>query len=372
MFMVVIQIILNEKKLCCGASLRCAIDAPIDAINSTKLHRPTRDVHETMCAMTKNNLLVGIAAALGAGLLWGLVFVAPLLLPDYSPALLTFGRYLAFGLVTLPIAWWFRAALKQLTKDDWWIASKLSLIGNFIYYLALSAAIQLAGAPLPTLIIGTLPVVIAIASNLLSDGSQRFHWRALTPPLLLIVAGLLCVNADQLQRLATTESATGLSRYLIGAALAWAAVAAWTWYPIHNARWLKQHTQHSSMTWASAQGLVTLPIAAVGFAALIVIAPLSGERFVHAPLGPYPALFVGLMLVMGFAASWVGTLLWNVASKNTPTALTGQLIVFETLAALGYAYIVYQRAPSALEIAGIALLVLGVIVGVRVLSKQRQ
>jgi drug/metabolite transporter (DMT)-like permease len=75
---------------------------------------------------------------------------------------------------------------------------------------------------------------------------------------------------------------------------------------------------------------------------------------------------------MGFAASWVGTLLWNVASKNTPTALTGQLIVFETLAALGYAYAVYQRAPSALEMAGIALLVLGVIVGVRALSKQRQ
>jgi drug/metabolite transporter (DMT)-like permease len=63
------------------------------------------------------NLSIGIFAALGAGLLWGLVFVAPLLLPDYPPTLLTFGRYLAFGLVTLPIAWWFRAELKQLTKN---------------------------------------------------------------------------------------------------------------------------------------------------------------------------------------------------------------------------------------------------------------
>ena len=50
-------------------------------------------------------------------------------------------------------------------------------------------------------------------------------------------------------------------------------------------------------------------------------------------------------------------------AKNTPTALTGQLIVFETLAALAYAYLVYQRSPSGFEIAGIVLLVLGVIVG---------
>jgi drug/metabolite transporter (DMT)-like permease len=333
--------------------------------------RKLRPAHRSLILQTQN-LTIGIFAALGAGLLWGLVFVAPLLLPDYSPMLLTFGRYLAFGLVTLPIAWWFRAELKRLTKSDWWIATKLSIIGNFIYYLALSAAIQMAGAPLPTLIIGTLPVVIAVASNMVNDGSQRFQWRALMPSLILIIVGLLCVNTDQLQRLASGESSTNASRYVIGAVLAWLAVAAWTWYPIHNARWLQKHAQHSSMTWASAQGLVTLPIAAIGFAVLIPILHFSNERFLNSPLGPKPLLFVGLMFVIGFAASWLGTLLWNIASKKTPTALTGQLIVFETLAALAYAYVVYQRAPSFLEMAGITLLVLGVIIGVRALSTAKQ
>ena len=96
-----------------------------------------------MAAMTRQQLTIGVAAALAAGLMWGLVFVAPLLLPDYPATLLTFGRYLAFGLVTLPIAWWQRAALKRLTRADWWLAIKLSLVGNIIYYLALSAAIRL-------------------------------------------------------------------------------------------------------------------------------------------------------------------------------------------------------------------------------------
>ncbi|MGL4233409.1 MAG: DMT family transporter, partial [Casimicrobium sp.] len=242
--------------------------------------------------MQKQHLSIGVLAALGAGLLWGLVFVAPLLLPNYPATLLTFGRYLAFGLVTLPIAWWFRAELKQLTKSDWWIATKLSLVGNFIYYLALSAAIKLAGAPLPTLIIGTLPVVIAVASNLLNSGEHRFVWRSLLPSLVLIVAGLLCVNADQLQRLTGNDATTDLSSYLLGAALAWIAVAAWTWYPIHNARWLQKHTSHSSMTWASAQGLVTLPIALVGLLAMLGYFESSGNAsFGFTKLGDAPIKF---------------------------------------------------------------------------------
>ncbi len=316
-----------------------------------------------MQAMTQNNLMVGVGAALAAGLMWGLVFVAPLLLPDYPATLLTFGRYLAFGLVTLPIAWWQREKLRQLTQADWWLATKLSMVGNIAYYLTLSAAIQLAGAPLPTLIIGTLPVVIAVCSNL---GDRQFSWARLLPSLLLIGLGLLSVNADQLVRL---DAKNTLNAYLMGAALAVVANAAWTWYPIHNARWLRAHPSHTSMTWATAQGIVTLPMAAVGLLVSIVYFKMTGDvRFAESLWGPQPLKFWLLMIVIGFAASWLGTLLWNIASKNTPTALTGQLIVFETLAALGYAYIVYQRAPSGFEMAGIALLVLGVIVGVRALA----
>jgi len=315
--------------------------------------------------MTRQQLTIGVAAALAAGLLWGLVFVVPLLLPDYPATLLTFGRYLAFGLVTLPIAWWQRVALRRLTPADWWMAIRLSLVGNIIYYLALSAAIQLAGAPLPTLIIGTLPVVIAVCSNL---GDRQFSWARLLPSLVLIGLGLLCVNADQLARL---DAKDALSAYVMGAGLAVVANAAWTWYPIHNARWLRAHPRHTSTTWASAQGIATLPMAVVGLSASVAYLQATGDaRFATSLWGPQPMKFWFLMGVIGFSASWLGTLLWNIASKNTPTALTGQLIVFETLAALGYAYLVYQRAPSLTEIAGIVLLVLGVIVGVRALSRR--
>ena len=127
------------------------------------------------------------------------------------------------------------------------------------------------------------------------------------------------------------------------------------------------------MTWASAQGMATLPMAVVGLLASIAYLQATGDvRFATSLWGPQPMKFWFLMGVIGFGASWLGTLLWNIASKNTPTALTGQLIVFETLAALGYAYLVYQRAPSLLEMVGIGLLVLGVMVGVRALSARTQ
>ena len=66
-----------------------------------------------------NGCGLGTLFALAAGLMWGLVFIAPLLLPEYPAALLSFGRYLAFGLIALPLAWLDRARLAQLTRADW-------------------------------------------------------------------------------------------------------------------------------------------------------------------------------------------------------------------------------------------------------------
>ena len=116
--------------------------------------------------MSNPQRIPGILFALAAGLMWGLVFVGPLLLPEYPATLQAFGRYLAFGLIALPLGWFDRHKLRQLTRADWVEALKLALVGNVVYYLLLASAIQRAGGPLPTMIIGTLPVVITITSKL--------------------------------------------------------------------------------------------------------------------------------------------------------------------------------------------------------------
>jgi drug/metabolite transporter (DMT)-like permease len=308
---------------------------------------------------------LGVLFALAAGLMWGLVFVAPLLLPEYPAALQSFGRYLAFGLIALPLAWLDRKRLGLLTRADWIEAGKLALVGNIVYYLFLASAIQRAGGPLPTMIIGTLPVVIAISSNLRDhqrDG--KLPWLRLLPSLALIGAGIALVNHVEIQQLRADRGAdTG--RYALGALLAVGAVACWTWYPLRNADWLRAHADRPPGTWATAQGIATLPLALLGYLGWWAWSALAGAGF-PMPFGPRPAAFLALMFAVGLFASWLGTLCWNEASQRLPTALVGQLIVFETLAALAYAFVLRGRMPEPATLMGIALLVAGVLWALRV------
>jgi len=309
-------------------------------------------------------MLTGTLFALAAGLLWGLVFVVPLLLPEYPPALLSTARYLAFGLIALPLAWLDRARLRELSRADWTEAMKLALVGNLLYYLFLAAAIQRSGGPLPTVIIGTLPVVIAVTSNLRDarrDG--RLPWARLAPSLALIAAGVLLVNHAELQHLRSTQPVDP-GRYALGAALALGAVACWTWYPLRNADWLRDHAERSPRVWATAQGVATLPLSAAGLAVVWMVPAPGGSGF-EMPLGPQPERFVALMLALGLLASWLGGLCWNEASQRLPTTLAGQLIVFETAAALAYAFALRGSLPPAATVAGILVLAVGVIRAIR-------
>ena len=71
-----------------------------------------------------------------------MVFIAPVLLPDYPAMLLSASRYLAFGLIAAALSLLDWRNLRQLSAADWWSALELSLIGNLLYYTCLAAAIQ--------------------------------------------------------------------------------------------------------------------------------------------------------------------------------------------------------------------------------------
>ena len=137
-------------------------------------------------------MISGVLYALLAGLMWGLIFVGPLLVPEYPAMLQSMGRYLALGLIALPLAWLGRARLRQLSRNDWWTALGLTMMGNLIYYVCLASAIQRTGAPVSTMIIGTLPVVLPVFANLLySQRDGKLPWRRLFPALVCIAVGLI-------------------------------------------------------------------------------------------------------------------------------------------------------------------------------------
>lgn len=307
-------------------------------------------------------MISGVLYALLAGLMWGLIFVGPLIVPEYPAVLQSMGRYLALGLIALPIAWLGRARLRQLVRKDWVTALTLTMMGNLIYYVCLASAIQRTGAPVSTMIIGTLPVVIPVFANLLySQRDGKLSWWHLSPALVLIGIGLLCVNISELNQGLPDFSGW---RYGSGIALALVSVVCWAWYALRNARWLRENPDKHPMMWATAQALVTLPVSLLGYIAACLW--LNGQTPDFAlPFGPRPGVFIGLMIAIAVLCSWVGALCWNVASQKLPTVILGPLIVFETLAGLLYTFILRQEFPPLLTVSGIALLMVGVVTAVR-------
>lgn len=307
-------------------------------------------------------MISGVLYALLAGLMWGLIFVGPLIVPEYPAVLQSMGRYLALGLIALPIAWLGRARLRQLVRKDWVTALTLTMMGNLIYYVCLASAIQRTGSPVSTMIIGTLPVVIPVFANLLySQRDGKLSWWRLSPALVLIGIGLLCVNISELNQGLPDFSGW---RYGSGIALALVSVVCWAWYALRNARWLRENPDKHPMMWATAQALVTLPVSLLGYIAACLW--LNGQTPDFAlPFGPRPGVFIGLMIAIAVLCSWVGALCWNVASQKLPTVILGPLIVFETLAGLLYTFILRQEFPPLLTVSGIALLMVGVVIAVR-------
>jgi len=307
-------------------------------------------------------MISGVLYALLAGLMWGLIFVGPLIVPEYPALLLSMGRYLALGLIALPLAWLGRQRLKKLSRRDWLSALELTMMGNLIYYACLASAIQRTGAPVSTMIIGTLPVVIPVFANLLySHRDGKLAWSKMVPALVCIAVGLACVNIAELRH--GVANVDGW-RYVSGILLAIIAVVCWAWYALRNACWLRENPDKNPMMWATAQALVTLPVSLIGYVAVCGWLRLDQPEFAL-PFGPRPWVFVGLIVAIAVLCSWVGALCWNVASQKLPTVILGPLIVFETLAGLLYTFLLRQSLPPVLTASGILLLVVGVTLAVR-------
>lgn len=307
-------------------------------------------------------MISGVLYALLAGLMWGLIFVGPLIVPEYPALLQSMGRYLALGLIALPLAWLGRKRLKKLARRDWLTALELTMMGNLIYYACLASAIQRTGAPVSTMIIGTLPVVIPVFANLLySHHDGKLAWSKMVPALVCIAVGLACVNIAELR-----HGVTGVGgwRYVSGILLAVISVVCWAWYALRNARWLRDNPDKNPMMWATAQALVTLPVSLIGYVAVCGWLGAQQPEFTL-PFGPRPGVFVGLMVAIAVLCSWVGALCWNIASQKLPTVILGPLIVFETLAGLFYTFLLRQSLPPVLTASGILLLVVGVTLAVR-------
>jgi drug/metabolite transporter (DMT)-like permease len=289
-----------------------------------------------MTALTdRSNLLLGVLCGMGAGALWGLVFLAPELTRDFSPLQLTIGRYTAYGVIAAAlIAPRWRAVAGRIGRAEWTALAWLSMTGNTLYYILLASAVQLGGIALTSLVIGFLPVAVTLVG---SRDRGAVPLRRLAPSILLCVGGALCIGWQAVGGAATSKG-------LIGLACAVGALISWTVYAVGNARWLRRLDGVSAHEWSLLTGVVT------GAQSLLLIPfVLVLDRFGQD--GAAWARFAAVCAAVAVLASICGNALWNRMSRLLPLTLVGQMILFETLFALAYGFFWERRWPTALEIA---------------------
>lgn len=286
----------------------------------------------------------GVAFGIAAGAAWGLVFLAPELVPMFSPLQLSAGRYLAYGLIAavLVLPRW-RALAGQLGGAEWRALFWLSILGNILYYVLLATAVQQGGMAMTSLVIGFLPVAVTLIG---SRGQGAVPLRRLAGSLLLGAAGIGCIAWQSL----AAVSDVPLSTRLLGFACALGALASWTGYAVANSRWLARLSHVSAHDWSLLTGVVT------GAQALVLAVPAFWltESAPHAPVDWLR--FVGVSAGIALLASVVGNAFWNKASRLLPLTLVGQMIVFETLFALLYGFMWEARWPTWLEATAMVLI----------------
>ncbi|EHP38361.1 hypothetical protein OR16_37590 [Cupriavidus basilensis OR16] len=312
---------------------------------------------------------IGVLCGLLAGAFWGMVFIAPKLLPVFSPWELAIGRYLAYGLVAfiaaLPL---MKRIARKLTRADCLALLRQAFTGNLLYYVLLAFGVQLAGVGPTSLIIGILPISVTIMGRRDHGAVPLSH---LIWPLLVVAAGIACINIDlfagggHAHGGAAGEVVRTVWQRLAGVMCAAGALVCWTLYAVDNARYLQRNPQYSGNEWSALYGIST-GVVSVVLALLAWLGWLvAGDSLDVASGGRDWQWFWMVNAAVALGASLIGNNLWNISSRRLPLTLSGQMIVFETLFALAYGFVFDHRLPRPLEIAAIALLMIGVAWSVR-------
>jgi drug/metabolite transporter (DMT)-like permease len=292
--------------------------------------------------------VVGIACGMGAGALWGLVFLAPELARAFRPLDLTIGRYLAYGLISAGLlAPRLRTLLPRIGRREWLGLTWLSLAGNTVYFILLSTAVQTGGVAMTSLVIGFLPVAVTIIGSRDRDAVPLTR---LAPSLLLCTSGAACIGWQAVAAPASGSTAVQLT----GLLCAIGALVSWTLYAVGNSRWLARLGDVSAHDWNLLTGVVT------GSQSLVLI-PIALVLETHHQSGAAWVRFAGVSIGVAVLASIAGNALWHRMSRLLPLTLVGQMILFETLFALLYGFLWEQRLPKPLEAAAFILVVLSVV-----------
>ena len=275
------------------------------------------------------NRALGFASCALASSLWGCGFYfGKIALVEMNVGAMVLYRFLFATLALTPLLLLHRP---RFSRADWALLLLASFLGIPLQFLIQFSGLALTTVSHASLMVGTLPVLLAVAATLFAhERMDRTGWFALT--LSTLGATLIALGA---------RHATGASGPTLGGDMlvVLSLVIALAWILI-NKRLMQRH----SPVTVTAYGV------AAGTAMLLLVVPLLYRQ----PFGPPPIAAISLKAWLALAASGLlctaaTTLLWNWGLTQVPASQAGVLLNMEPLigSLLGVFLLHESLGPSA-------------------------
>lgn len=310
---------------------------------------------------THSNLIAGLALAVVATLSWALNFIAPYVTGAYTIYDLMIVRFLIAGTLGLGVVLLYRAQLRLLRRDQVLLAAGLGVIGYLGYSACIAAGIIFGGPVLTPAFIGMVPVLLALLGN---ATTKTLQWRKLAIPLVFLTVGLLLSNLGAIHQPVASDGS-----WLMGLLFSIGAVALWLAFSWLNQRALLELPPQASGAWTG------LMMAGAGVGTLCLLPAVQALGLLKLPSLGFGVSVAGDLylwgLVIALMSSVIGAWAWNAASRRLPMVLSGQLIALESLFATLLGLWFHGRLPTILETSGLVAVLVGVIMGVRIILDSR-
>ncbi|MBY5458532.1 DMT family transporter [Rhizobium leguminosarum] len=300
---------------------------------------------------------VGVSAALFAAFAFSLNFVVPFIIGDYSTFDFALIRHVVSALLGLYILFSEKGVMRHLTLRNCLQAIWLAFVGYVGYFLTVTGAALFAGPVIAPAFVGLVPIVLMVIGN---QGQASLPWRSLIVPLALVLVGLVLVNGTAF----TAEGLDSVQSLWIGVPLALAAVGLWVWFALSNQAALAARPDMPSGMWSAlllvGGGVLMLAFYPIGATMDLFRLPTLG--FGWSAAGNLYVWGTSLALLATVGGVWA----WSIASRTLPVALAAQLIVSETVFGVIGGLVVHARWPTPIEVAGVVVLMAGVVLSVRI------
>jgi drug/metabolite transporter (DMT)-like permease len=275
------------------------------------------------------NRALGFASCALASALWGCgFFFGKIALAEMNVGAMVLYRFLFASVALAPLLLLHRP---RFTRADWGLLLLASFLGIPVQFLIQFSGLALTTVSHASLMVGTLPVLLAVAATLFAhERMDRIGWFALT--LSTLGATLIALGARHATG-ATGPTLTGDMLVVLSLVIALA------WILINKRLMLR----HSAIT-------VTAYGVAAGTAMLLLVVPILYRQ----PFGPPPIAAISLKAWLALAASGLlctasTTLLWNWGLTQVPASQAGVLLNMEPLigSLLGVFLLHESLGPSA-------------------------